>query len=433
MKHTLLKTILAAFALCTAGQTMAQFTEAGWYRVHNGYTKRYVSIVGTTCTTGLNNTNASGFYGCIKMQQGAVKGAYQDKADSLFISDPGTIIYIPNIGSTPLYAQGVNTKSLTGYNATVETSTKTFKGYEDMQAYTAALSMLFFKFYLQDYQGFDISKDEASEGFPYWWIEPVTEANIDTYYFGVKPLNENVKDPDGYYWTTLCCDFACKIPADGGVVGAYTVKEITTEDGVNYAKPVLAYSPGEEIPGATPVLIKCKYPYASGNKLIPTGTPAHYKKNNIDAPVESGDFPLKKDLLRGNYFGQYQNPSTECWPNSSSYTEKTYTAEYATQHDQSTMRVLNVNSKGVIGFYKMSSDVEYMSANKAWLDISSLSSNGVKGSVYIDFSDLADDIREVEAEPVQPVRQGIYDLSGRRVETPEHGLYIIDGKKVYIP
>jgi len=96
------------------------------------------------------------------------------------------------------------------------------------------------------------------------------------------------------------------------------------------------------------------------------------------------------------------------------------------------MRVLNVNSKGTIGFYKMAASVEHMSANKAWLDISSLAS--AKGSVYLDFSNIDSEttgITEVNATDNLPSqREGIYDMQGRRVEKPGKGLYIVDGKKV---
>lgn len=40
-----------------------------------------------------------------------------------------------------------------------------------------------------------------------------------------------------------------------------------------------------------------------------------------------------------------------------------------------------------------------------------------------------DSISEISADKT-PGKQGIYDLQGRRVTDPAHGLYIVDGQKM---
>lgn len=47
------------------------------------------------------------------------------------------------------------------------------------------------------------------------------------------------------------------------------------------------------------------------------------------------------------------------------------------------------------------------------------------------FSSEATAIEAVAAEG-QRIRQAVYDLSGRRVDNPQKGIYIIDGRKVVI-
>jgi len=411
------KIFLLMISVVATLPALAQFTEAGYYRVHNAQTKRYVSVKGTTCEKTISiSTDPDAFWECVKMQPGEKTSASQGGPDSAYISDPGTVIYISAIGkNTVLYSQGTSTYGITGQKFTVEDNELTVEGRD---TYVAKKTSIFITAYIQDYCGFDIGKnDPSSNGYARWWVEPLTEDSISKYYFGVVPLNDKIKDSQGYYWTTLCCDFPCKIPVGGGVEGAYTVKQLTSKDGLDYALPVKVYGQGETIPAATPILIKCKYAYASGNKLIPTGT----REDNTS-------FPLTSDLLKGNYFGPYTNPSsTTSWK-----ADLTYVPEDATANDQSTMRVLNVSpTTGKIGFFKLSSDVAYMSANKAWLDISSVSS--AKGTVYIDFDNIIDEttgISEVNAASRETAREGIYDLQGRRVENPRHGIYIVNGRKV---
>lgn len=96
-------------------------------------------------------------------------------------------------------------------------------------------------------------------------------------------------------------------------------------------------------------------------------------------------------------------------------------------------RVLNISTKtGKIGFFMMNSSVTYMDGNKAFLDFSQTS--GAKGAVYIDFDNIDSDVTGItnihqDEEPENPV---YYDLQGRRVEHPQHGIYIVNGKKVII-
>lgn len=226
----------------------------------------------------------------------------------------------------------------------------------------------------------------------HWLMEPVE-------YFCVKPLNENIKDNQGYYWTTLTTAFPYTIPENSGVLGAYTVSTTSKkENGNTYAQLTTLAKPGETVPAGTPVLLKLSSADASSNKLIPVGNEFISSTNKVSG-----------NLLSGVYLGGK---------------EKNITTKY---------RVLNVDpSTGKIGFFKLSSSVTNMAANKAFLELPATS--GAKEEVYIDFDNIDSDVTGItnihqDEEPENPV---YYDLQGRRVEHPQHGIYIVNGKKVII-
>ena len=82
------------------------------------------------------------------------------------------------------------------------------------------------------------------------------------------------------------------------------------------------------------------------------------------------------------------------------------------------------NGDNGVGFYKYNNTV--MPGFKAYLPASTTSSNPVKGFIF-SFEDAEDAIRAIESE-----NSGleIYDISGRRVQKAQKGLYIVNGKKV---
>lgn len=91
-----------------------------------------------------------------------------------------------------------------------------------------------------------------------------------------------------------------------------------------------------------------------------------------------------------------------------------------------TVFVLNKMSQG-IGFYPLN-EGKTLACGKCYLTIEK--SAGVK---FIGFNvdDVATGIETVEST-MDKVQGTIYDLQGRRVTTPAHGLYIVNGKKVFI-
>jgi len=72
-----------------------------------------------------------------------------DTNDSVHITDPATIIYIPMLGSScKLYAQGTNTYSIMNMTFKIVASSTVYQG---RKTYLATKSMIFYTAYLQDY------------------------------------------------------------------------------------------------------------------------------------------------------------------------------------------------------------------------------------------------------------------------------------------
>lgn len=89
--------------------------------------------------------------------------------------------------------------------------------------------------------------------------------------------------------------------------------------------------------------------------------------------------------------------------------------------------VLN-GSFGNIGFYKYTAD--YLPKGRAYFEVVS---SGVKGFLF-DFGDEEGETTGINAAALSDgnAAKTYYDLSGRRIANPKNGLYICNGKKVYI-
>ena len=359
----------AVVCLLVATAAVAQFTQAGFYRVHSVNTDTYICIRGTEF---VKSTNPDAFWPCILMLQ-----------DSTQVSDPGTIIYIPGTDQTSLYSQGVDTYSLTGLKLDIETASVRENG---LDTYLAKTRYNNYPCFFRD-EGFGMTAGYGDKRETRWWIEPVNAGSIDTSFLGVKPINEAVQDAEGWYWTSICCDFPFELPLDGGVEGAYTIKEIKMgNDNLDYAEPVKMFGQGETVPAATPVLLKCKVAYASGNKIIPVGEIANHKT-----------MPIVNDLLMGNYFSSFYNHD--------SFIDTTSVKEYVPK--QATMTspenlALGVDADGKLGFFPQlneNEDVEatYMAANTAWLSVD-LMGDELQGvtAIYLGVAPLDEPEPEVE-------------------------------------
>ena len=315
----------------------AQFSGSGFYRVHNVGSDSYICIRGTKYK---KSTNPDAFWSCILMLQ---------DSDQIHLSDPGSIVYIPDMGETSLCAQGVSTYSLTSLWLTIDTANVREEG---KPTYVARTRYNSFPCIFRDYgNGLTAGYLEAPES--HWWIEPVNENSMDTSFLGIKPVNDRVADADGYYWGTMCCDFPFALPEDGSVEGAYTIQEIKLgNDGLYYAEPVLVCGRGEIVPAATPVLLKCKSSSVSDNKVVPTGEIANETY-----------MPIVNDLLMGTYFSNFMNHA--------SLTDYGFIDEYIPEQSMEASAehlALGVDAEGKLAFMPMPEGT-YMAANSAWLSL----------------------------------------------------------------
>ena len=329
----------AVVCLLASTVAFAQYDGPGFYRVHNVNTDSYICIRGTKY---IKSYQADAFWSCLLMLK-----------DSTQVCDPGSIIYIPGTEQTSLYAQGVDTYGLTTLKLDVQESEALENG---MPAYLAITRYNNYPCYFRDY-GFGMTAGYGDKPETRWWIEPINAGSIDTSFFGVKPVNEAVQDQEGWYWTSICCDFPFVLPIDGGVEGAYTILDVKMGiDSLYYAEPIKIFGQGDTVTAATPVLLKCKASYASGNKVIPAGEIANHKT-----------MPIVKDLLMGNYFSSFYNHSSL----TDTFAIKQYIPKQATVTSPKHL-ALGVDAEGKLGFFPLpllDPDTTYMPANTAWLSV----------------------------------------------------------------
>lgn len=81
-----------------------------------------------------------------------------------------------------------------------------------------------------------------------------------------------------------------------------------------------------------------------------------------------------------------------------------------------------------LGFYK-GQEVTYLRSNRAYLDMTKVPAPATSG-IKLNFGDKVVDA--IDVINAQNTVKNVYDLSGRRVENPTTGLYIVNGKKVLV-
>ena len=185
---------------------------------------------------------------------------------------------------------------------------------------------------------------------------------------------------------TLYMDYPVNIP-EADYFDAYYVKSINSE-GTLYLKKVK-----DVIPANTGVII-------FGNE----GT---YKmmQNSKEVPA------INDNLLCG-------------------VTKATSVASLKAQHGKD-IYVLSRGKDSYINFLKAGSGVKNIPANRAYLPYSSASGAKELSIVFDEEGSEATGIDNVATEKAE--RTGVFNLSGQRVANPQHGIYIVNGKKVFIP
>ena len=175
-------------------------------------------------------------------------------------------------------------------------------------------------------------------------------------------------------------------------------------------------------------------PYAA---TVPTGATAYLGTLNGSSIrlTDIGGTVIPKNtavvmVAESDLATQYVAPATEAGSVPAGVTnnlEGTLTTTETTNSTFADTYVLN-GSFGNIGFYKYTAD--YLPKGRAYFEVVS---SGVQGFLF-DFGEEEGETTGINAAALSDsnAAKTYYDLSGRRVASPKHGLYICNGKKVYI-
>ena len=368
----------------------AQLNGAGYYRVKNVSTGRYMSLSD-------DHSRGVDFNSCT-----ADCGAMQTSKimDNIY-SDPGSIFYLDHISgvSYNVVGQGTSLHDIINYYIYISPVGSYYKIYQEQKGQRITLS---------DFD--DVEEDESyvatTGGKTTWYITPL---NTTDNYIGVKPT---ISVGDKHY-AAVFTGYPYTL---GAGMKAYYINKIIEKEGVVIIKELTG-----AIPAKTPVLIECSSTDISKNQIAPV-------LNSVAVPSDN--------LAKGVYF---------CLGDR-------WSAHYnSTKFDPSTMRVLSLNTYGNLAVSTSTQNlktvmIEPKGADGKHLTITAIPAN----SWYIPVSSSApSELKLVTAEQyatgiqditVKPASlYNVYTLEGVQIKKNatsisdlHQGIYIINGKKVVI-
>ena len=368
----------------------AQLSGAGYYRVKNVTSGRYMSLSD-------NQSRGVDFNSCT-----ADCGAMQTSKimDNIY-SDPGSIFYLDHIGgvSYNVVGQGTSLHDIINYYIYISPVGSYYKIYQEQKGQRITLSDLD-----------DVEEDESyvatTGGKTTWYITPL---NTTDNYIGVKPT---ISVGDKHY-AAVFTGYPYTL---GAGMKAYYINKVIEEEGVVIIKELTG-----TIPAKTPVLIECSSTDISKNQITPV-------LNSVAVPSDN--------VAKGVYF---------CLGDR-------WSAHYnSTKFDPSTMRVLSLNTYGNLAVSTSTQNlktvmIEPKGADGKHLTITAIPAN----SWYIPVSSSApSELKLVTAEQyatgikditVKPASlYNVYTLEGVQIKKNatsisdlHQGIYIINGKKVVI-
>ncbi len=368
----------------------AQLSGAGYYRVKNVSTGRYMSLSD-------DHSRGVDFNSCT-----ADCGAMQTSKimDNIY-SDPGSIFYLDHIDgvSYNVVGQGTSLHDIINYYIYISPVGSYYKIYQEQKGQRITLS---------DFD--DVEEDESYVatlgGKTTWYITPL---NTTDNYIGVKPT---ISVGDKHYAAV----FAGYPYTLGAGMKAYYINKVIENEGVVIIKELTG-----TIPAKTPVLIECSSTDISKNQIT---------------PVLNSDAVPSDNLAMGVYF---------CLGDR-------WSAHYnSTKFDPSTMRVLSLNTYGNLAVSTSTQNlktvmIEPRGADGKHLTVTAIPAN----SWYIPVSSSApSELKLVTAEQyatgikditVKPASlYNVYTLEGVQIKKNatsisdlHQGIYIINGKKVVI-
>lgn len=368
----------------------AQLNGAGYYRVKNFTSGRYMSLSD-------NQSRGVDFNSCT-----ADCGAMQTSKimDNIY-SDPGSIFYLDHISgvSYNVIGQGTSLHDIINYYIYISPVGSYYKIYQEQKGQRITLS---------DFD--DVEEDESyvatTGGKTTWFITPL---NTTDNYIGVKPT---ISVGDKHY-AAVFTGYPYTL---GAGMKAYYINKVIEKEGVVIIKELTG-----TIPAKTPVLIECNSTDISKNQITPV-------LNSVAVPSDN--------VAKGVYF---------CLGDR-------WSAHYnSTKFDPATMRVLSLNTYGNLAVSTSTQNlktvmIEPKGADGKHLTITAIPAN----SWYIPVSSSApSEMKMVTAEQyatgikditVKPASlYNVYTLEGVQIKKNatsisdlHQGIYIINGKKVVI-
>ena len=357
--------LMATMLVLIGMQSFAQLNGAGFYRVKNVGTGRYITLHDNKGSVTRVGTGYKADLGAMEMMS-----SLND-----VICDPGSVVYLKDLGQNAyeLQAQGVNSQTLLkGYQLTIG-------GYPDgtyrVSVKGKAGGMTGRVILADDGTGATTKADDTNDPQCRWYITPISNSSEN--YFAAKPELAG----NGKYYTTFYTGFAYQLSPG---MKAYYASSVSGGNKV-VLKEILS-----KVPAATPVVLECQSQDPSSNKLLP-----------IDETVTA----VSGNKLVGVYFNMNKV--------SSGYQHTNQTA-----YDGSIMRMAAIDG-GALVFNK--SSISTIPANQAYLKVSTSAAStlttSVDGGGTSTISVIADDITMVYGDKVPTLT---YTVSGGTLSgTPE--------------
>lgn len=292
------------------------------------------------------------------------------------------------------------------------------------------------------------------------WV--MKEVDDKDNYFGIKTNEKLTGWSDGKFYTTTYLDFPIDVEKTQAANSdseirfwnvTSGVQSRTMADGTAY-KYVEVAEVADVVPAGLPVVFESKNVDAESNKMIPA---AHDATSTAKKSYLSGTFfnvgqSKYTTDTDADYYGKYIQDglntifggTTDANANPDKFKkelENRYGIELG-DDDSKRIYTLNKSTKAddhnPMGFYpyfkkdKTTGNITQwypLSGNKAFMLVDHSTTGNAK--VYLGGFDDTTGISDIQTETGQKVGV-LYDLQGRRVNTPHKGIYILNGKKILI-